>query len=76
MLGLAIFQVSTLLSHKALRSNTGAGPQHLRPRHLMSVCRGSRAGGCGGAGERSGKEALEHVAGCRAGTACGRGGKT
>lgn len=76
MLGLATVQVSTLLSHNALRSNTGAGPKHLCPKHLMSVCTASGAGGCGGAGQRSGKEAFEHVAGCLAGTACGRGGKT
>lgn len=39
MLGLAVVQVSTLLSHTTLRSDTGAGPEHLHPEHLMSVCR-------------------------------------
>lgn len=76
MLRLAIVQVSTLLSHNALWSNTGAGPEHLRPKHLMSVCTASRAGGCGGAGETNGKEAFKHVASCLAGAVCGRGGKT
>ena len=69
MLGLATVQVSTLLSHNTLQSNMGADPEHLCPKHLMSVCTASRAGGCGSAGERSGKEAFEHVAGCLAGTA-------
>lgn len=77
MLGLAIVQVSTLLSHKALWSNKGAGPRHLSLQHLMSICTASIAGGYGGAGERRrGEESFEHVAGCLASTACGRLGKT
>lgn len=68
MLGLAVVQVSTLLSRNTLWSDTGAGLEHLHPKHLMSVCRMS----CGHAGQKGGKEAFKHVASCLASPACSR----
>jgi len=67
MLGLAIIQVSTLLSHHTLLS-------HMAPAFVtkaLSECLCSELL----RGERSGKPAYEHVAHCLASTACSRGGK-